>query len=462
MTWFKHTLTPLQIAQQCGLNLLDELAAGDLDGAADFLLVHDTTAGTRKKYKPAGLTTALNLVTAAAAFATDNRLLSSDGTGRGAKVTSVQISGDNVTIVGNLTVSGTTITFDTETVTVEDPLIKLAKANSADILDIGLYGLYNDGTARYAGLFRDATDGKFRLFKNLTVEPTTTVNIGDGSFQLAPLVIGDLTADAMVGDSLVLGTDPTGSELLRVGGAIKLGSVTVFTSHALTSSTQGDMLKWAEFGYGNYSALRLGLSDRDIALGVNPASVAGGSFIGNGTEMLVNRNIKFLQPNAGSTNWEMASIVVGGIRIGADPSGTEELRITGAIHNTGIIKCDNTTDATGPTDTSASINTAGGLAVAKKIFNGDTTNATDKDTGALVTEGGIAAEQSIFAGGDLQCSGVLKIDGTQVVKEQQAAVADVSTADATDLTTVIALANAIKSTLNTVLARKRAHGLIAT
>ncbi len=158
----------------------------------------------------------------------------------------------------------------------------------------------------------------------------------------------------------------------------------------------------------------------------------------------------------------MASIVVGGIRIGADPSGTEELRITGAIHNTGIIKCDNTTDATGPTDTSASINTAGGLAVAKKIFNGDTTNATDKDTGALVTEGGIAAEQSIFAGGDLQCSGVLKIDGTQVVKEQQAAVADVSTADATDLTTVIALANAIKSTLNTVLARKRAHGLIAT
>jgi hypothetical protein len=222
------------------------------------------------------------------------------------------------------------------------------------------------------------------------------------------------------------------------------------------------MLKWAEFGYGNYSALRLGLSDRDIALGVNPASVAGGSFSGNGTEILVNRNIKFLQPNAGSADWEMASIVVGGIRIGADPGGTEELRITGAIHNTGIIKCDNTTDATGPTDTSASINTAGGGAFAKKIFNGDTTDATDKDTGSIVTEGGIAAEKSIFAGGDLKCSGVIKIDGTQVLKKQQAAIADESTADASDLATAIALVNALKSKLNTVLAMQRTHGFIAT
>jgi hypothetical protein len=92
----------------------------------------------------------------------------------------------------------------------------------------------------------------------------------------------------------------------------------------------------------------------------------------------------------------------------------------------------------------------------------NTTEATDKDTGSIVTEGGIGVEKSIFAGGDLQCSGVLKIDGTQVVKEQQSAIADVSTADATDLASAVALANANKAKINSILAMLRTHGLIAT
>jgi hypothetical protein len=92
----------------------------------------------------------------------------------------------------------------------------------------------------------------------------------------------------------------------------------------------------------------------------------------------------------------------------------------------------------------------------------NTTDATDKDTGSIVTEGGIGAEKSIFAGGDMQCSGVIKIDGTQVVKEQQSAIADVSTADATDLTSAISLANANKSKINSIIAMVRTHGLIAT
>jgi hypothetical protein len=48
----------------------------------------------------------------------------------------------NVVIDGDLTVSGTTVTMDTSTLTVEDPLVKLAKNNdSTDAVDIGLFGL---------------------------------------------------------------------------------------------------------------------------------------------------------------------------------------------------------------------------------------------------------------------------------------------------------------------------------
>lgn len=59
-------------------------------------------------------------------------------------------------------------------------------------------------------------------------------------------------------------------------------------------------------------------------------------------------------------------------------------------------------------------------------------------------------------------SGALLVAATQVVGAQGAAVADVASADATDLASVITLANETKAQLNTLLARQRAHGLIAT
>jgi len=103
---------------------------------------------------------------------------------------------DNVTISGNLTVNGDTTTVNTATLSVEDPLIKLAKANSsADSVDIGFYGLYDTSGSQdlYAGLFRDANDsGKFKLFKDLQAEPTTTVNTGGTGYAAATLVVGTL------------------------------------------------------------------------------------------------------------------------------------------------------------------------------------------------------------------------------------------------------------------------------
>lgn len=92
---------------------------------------------------------------------------------------------NDVTIAGNLTVSGTTTTLDVDTMVVEDPLIKLAKGNGSDIVDIGFYGVYD--TSSYAGLARDATDGKFYLFSDLSSEPTDNT-IDGASSNVATLV----------------------------------------------------------------------------------------------------------------------------------------------------------------------------------------------------------------------------------------------------------------------------------
>ena len=103
---------------------------------------------------------------------------------------------NNVTIAGNLTVNGDTTTVNTATLSVEDPLIILANGNNgADSVDIGFYGLYDTSGSQdlYAGLFRDANDsGKFKLFKDLQVEPTTTVNTGGTGYAAATLVVGTL------------------------------------------------------------------------------------------------------------------------------------------------------------------------------------------------------------------------------------------------------------------------------
>jgi len=99
--------------------------------------------------------------------------------------------GNNLTVTGDLTVNGTTVTVNTSTLSVEDPLIKLANGNStADSVDIGFYGLYDTSGSQdlYCGLIRDASDGKFRLFVDSQSEPTTTVNTGATGYSVGTLV----------------------------------------------------------------------------------------------------------------------------------------------------------------------------------------------------------------------------------------------------------------------------------
>ena len=94
----------------------------------------------------------------------------------------------DIAISGDLTVSGDTTTVNTATLTVEDPLISLGSANTSnDVIDLGWYGTYGS-TPKYAGLFRDAGDGKFKVFKELEAAPTTTVNTSGTGYAVGTLV----------------------------------------------------------------------------------------------------------------------------------------------------------------------------------------------------------------------------------------------------------------------------------
>lgn len=90
---------------------------------------------------------------------------------------SIQISlPDNVTVAGNLTVNGTTTTVESQNLSINDPLIELAKGNNTNSVDIGFYGTYRkDGETqdKYTGFFRD-TAGEYFLVSELAAKPDTT------------------------------------------------------------------------------------------------------------------------------------------------------------------------------------------------------------------------------------------------------------------------------------------------
>ena len=137
-----------------------------------------------------GSTNTINIGAIGAAGSTTNVNIGSSAGGTVAIGYNATV-GNNLTVTGDLTVNGTTATVNTSTLSVEDPLIKLANGNSTtDSVDIGFYGLYDTSGSQdlYCGLFRDATDGKFRLFVDSQSEPTTTVNTGATGYAVGTLI----------------------------------------------------------------------------------------------------------------------------------------------------------------------------------------------------------------------------------------------------------------------------------
>ena len=98
---------------------------------------------------------------------------------------------NDITIPGNLTVNGTVVTANVDSFVVEDPLIMLGTGNAADSVDLGFYGQYTSSGKRFAGIYRDASDGgKFKFFTGLSggVEPTTFVNDSGTGYTVATIV----------------------------------------------------------------------------------------------------------------------------------------------------------------------------------------------------------------------------------------------------------------------------------
>ena len=182
--------------------------------------------------------------------ATNNsgNLIIKSGTTTAATFTGANVNlAGNLIVTGDLTVSGDTTTVNTSTLSVEDPLIIAASGNnSSDAVDIGLYGLYDTSGSQdlYSGLFRDASDTKWKLFKDLQAAPTTTVNTSGTGYATGTLVAnleGNVTGDVTGNTSGTAATVTTAAQ----PAITSLGTLTTLSVDNITingndiSSTAG-------------------------------------------------------------------------------------------------------------------------------------------------------------------------------------------------------------------------------
>ncbi len=126
---------------------------------------------------------------------------------------------DGLTVGGDLIVNGNTVTISTTNLAVEDNMIYLNANSTVTNPDLGIAGNYNDGVYAHAGFFRDATDGRWKVFKGYTLEPDASpyIDTGHASFSLA-----DMQANTFYG---ALSGNATTATTLQTGRTITLGGV---------------------------------------------------------------------------------------------------------------------------------------------------------------------------------------------------------------------------------------------
>ena len=136
----------------------------------------------------------------------------------------LNVDGD-VVIDGNLTIHGTETTINSTTITINDVFIELAEENNGDATDFGIVGQYNSSGVKYAGLFRDHSDKRFKFVKDLTTLPVSNIS----SYTKANLEVDNLYGD-VTGD---ITGNLTGNVTGNVSGTA--ASVTTAAQTAITS-----------------------------------------------------------------------------------------------------------------------------------------------------------------------------------------------------------------------------------
>ena len=212
------------------------------------------------------------------------------GTSSNVTFADIHSTGD-VQIDGDLTVSGTTVTINATNLAIEDNMIYLNEGSTVSNPDLGFAGNYNDGTYAHAGLFRDATDARWKFYDSYTPEPDASayIDTAHASFALANVqastFYGALSGNATTASALqtartiALSGDVVGSVSFDGSGNISIATTIQADSVALGTDTTGNYVATiADSGAGNIVVANSGTETAAVTLNLSTTTVSAGSY----------------------------------------------------------------------------------------------------------------------------------------------------------------------------------------
>ena len=137
--------------------------------------------------------------------------------------------GGNATVTGNLTVNGSTTTIDSTTLTIEDPMITLAKNNSggdANTFDQGLF--FNRGSLANVSWLWDESADQFAAAVTSGEDGTTAGNVTIDSY--AAMRMGVTTVSDLETGSISSADGTASATIANSGGVMTIGSSVLTTT----------------------------------------------------------------------------------------------------------------------------------------------------------------------------------------------------------------------------------------
>lgn len=180
--------------------------------------------------------------------------------------------GGSANIAGDLVIQGNTITLNTQTFEVEDSIMYLNANNYTTNPDVGLAANYVDGGYKHTGIFRDASEDRWKVFKGYTPEPTSPIDTANASFQLS-----DFEANTFFGTASYITTQTANTIVannnISIGTTLTPGGTGV-KFVVLNASGGGSQWAYGTSGGGRVSAL----SGGGLALSTYTGTVGSESY----------------------------------------------------------------------------------------------------------------------------------------------------------------------------------------
>lgn len=267
--------------------------------------------------------------------------------------TTLSTSGD-ISVGGNLYISGSTTTISGSTMVISDPMIYLANNNPANLNDIGFTGHFTAGTYQHTGLVRDHTDGTWKLFSGIATEPSNVIDFSSATYD--PLKTGGLqinsgstTTTASITSSgsatfaAIIKSGGTSSQFLKADGSVDSST---YATQTYVNSTAWNNTS-ASVGYATNSGSLGGVAAGSYAL-LSSANFTAASV--GGSRIITTSDT--LAAHAATTSSQLAGVI-------SDDTGSGSLVFSGGPTFTGTINIVNAS-ATGNVylPTTASIGTS--------------------------------------------------------------------------------------------------------